>query len=66
MSLKVKKSIISKFPEQSLDLLDLVVAEGPGNVPIDLDEALHSLVDARPRIVSDRRFVRLQELASLR
>ena len=61
-----QESIISKFPEQGLDLLDLVVAEGPGNAPFDLHEALHSLVDARPRIVSDRRFVRLQELAALR
>lgn len=61
-----EESIISKFPEKSLELLHLVVAEGAGNAPFDLDEALHSLAEARPGIVSDRRFARLQELAALR
>ena len=68
-----QETIISKFPEKSLELLDLVVAEGPGSAPFDLDEActgrkhrVHALVDVRPGIVSDRRFARLQELAALR
>ena len=61
-----EESIISKFPEKSLELLHLVVAEGAGNAPFDLDEALQSLAEARPGIVSDRRFARLQELAALR
>ena len=59
-------AIITRFPEQSLDLLDVVVAEGPGNAPFDLDGALRALADAQPEIVSDRRFARLQELAALR
>ncbi len=61
-----QEAIITRFPEQSLDLLDLVVAEGPGYAPFDLDGALRALVDARPEIASDRKFARLQELAALR
>ena len=61
-----QEPIISKFPEQTLDLLDIVISEDPANAPFDLDEALHSLVEAWPEIVSDRRFGRLQELAALR
>ena len=61
-----QESIISKFPEQTLDFLDLVISENPSNAPYDLDEALQLLVEARPVIVSDRRFARLQELAALR
>ena len=59
-----QESIISKFPEHSLDLLDLVIAEEPGNAPFDLDQTLQLLVEARPGVVSDRRFARLHDLAS--
>ena len=59
-----RNSIILKFPKQTLDFLDLIIPEDPGNAPYDLDGALQSLVDAEPGIVSDHRFARLQELVA--
>ena len=61
-----QNSIISKFPEHTLDLLDLVISEDPGSAPYDLDGALQSLMDSKSEIVSNRIFARLQKLAALR
>ena len=58
--------IIAAFTEQTLNLLHLIVSDDPGNVPYGLDEALQSLAVARPAIVSDGKFARLQSLAALR
>ncbi len=61
-----QKSIISSFPEQCLDLLDLIVADEPDNFPFDLDRTLQLLIEACPGVILDHRFARLQELAARR
>ncbi|MDE0164612.1 MAG: SIR2 family protein [Bryobacterales bacterium] len=61
-----KESLTSKFPYQTLDLLDTVISNNPGNAPYDLDRALQSLAEARPEIVSNHKYARLQELSALR
>ena len=62
---KDQRGIIARFPEQTLDLLDLIVSDVLDNIPYDLDEVLEALEDAQPVVVTDRRFARLQELSAL-
>ena len=59
-------SIARQYPEHTLELLDLVVPDSPADVPHDLAGMLNVLKEGKPGIVSDRRFARLETLATSR
>ena len=55
-----------EYPEHTLDVLDLVCPDSPADVPYDLAAVLQMLMEAKPEIASDRRFVRLETLVASR
>ena len=57
-------SIATEYPQQALDLVDLVVPDSPDDAPYNLAEVLSVLTEAKPKIVSDQRFARLETLAA--
>ena len=60
------ESVAERYPEAMLELLDLVVPDSPADAPHDLAGILDVLMEAKPEIVSDRRFARLEELVTSR
>ena len=58
--------IPKSYPDQMLDVLDLVIPDSPADVSHDLAEVLQVLAEAKPEIVSDRRFMRLEALVASR
>ena len=54
------------YPDHMLDLLDLVIPDSPADAPYDLEAVLQVLAEAKPTIVSDRRFMRLEALVASR
>ena len=61
-----KEMIPRAYPDHMLDVLDLVIPDSPADVPHDLAAVLQMLTEAKPAIVSDRRFVRLEALVASR
>ena len=54
------------YPDHMLDVLDLVIPDNPADGPHDLAEVLQVMAEAKPEIVSDRRFMRLEALVASR
>ena len=61
-----KEPLTTKFPRETLDLLDRVVASGSQDIPYGLTDVLGLLVEAEPTLIGDRRYKRLQALAAQR
>lgn len=61
-----QESFISRFPNETLDLLSLIMPDDPRSVSYDLSQALSLLLEAEPSIATDRRYERLRELDALR
>ena len=59
-------SIPRRYPDHMLKVMDLVVPDSPVNVPYQLDAVLQMLKEAKPEIVSDPRFTRLELLVASR
>lgn len=56
----------SSFPNETLDLLSLILPDGPRSIPYDLSQVLNLLLEAKPSVATDRRYERLRELDALR
>lgn len=55
-----------KFPNETLDLLNLIVPDDPHSAPYDLSQVLNLLLETDPSIATDRRYERLREIAASR
>ena len=59
------ESAAQTFPQQTLDLLDRVVSEADGEEgPYELSRVLDLLIEAKPALIGDRRYIRLHRLAA--
>ncbi|MEO1775650.1 MAG: hypothetical protein AAFS07_11935 [Pseudomonadota bacterium] len=58
--------ITSRFPAETLELMDLIVPDNPREAPYDLGEVLTLISEERPDLMRDRRYLRLQELLAAR
>ena len=61
-----KKPLTTRFPRETLDLVDRVVSDSSRDVPYGLSEVLGLLVEAEPALVGDRRYTRLRALTAQR
>ena len=61
-----KEPLTSRFPRDTLDLVDRVVADSPRDVPDGLSDVLGLLIEADPGLVGDRRYSRLHALTAQR
>ncbi len=59
-----KETLTTKFPRETLDLLDRVAPSGSRDVPYGLADVLGRLVEAEPALVGDTRYTRLHTLAA--
>jgi len=57
-----EKPLASRFPEEVLDLLDLITLESLSRPSHDLPSILELIAEARPSLTSDRRYLRLVDL----
>ncbi len=55
--------LTTKFPRETLDLLDRVTPTDPRDAPYGLSEVLELLVEAKTDLVADQRYKRLHKLA---
>jgi hypothetical protein len=55
-----------KFPNETLELLDLIVPDDPRSAPYDLSQVLNLLLETDPSIATNRRYERLREIAASR
>lgn len=60
------KPLAIQFPNECLDLLNLIILDDPRYVPYGLSQILNILEETNPEIISDRRFERLRELEAQR
>ena len=59
------ESVAQKFPQETLALLDRVVSRADEEEgPYDLSRVLELLVEAKPTLIGDRRYIRLHRLAA--
>ena len=58
--------LATKFPRETLDLLDRVSPSGSQDVPHGLTDLLGLLVEAEPALIGDTRYTRLHTLAAQR
>ena len=58
--------LTTKFPRETLDLLDRVAPSGSQDVPYGLTDVLGLLVEAEPPLTGDTRYTRLHALAAQR
>ena len=58
--------LTTKFPRETLDLLDRVVPSGSGDVPYGLADVLGLLEEAEPALIGDARYTRLHALTAQR
>ncbi|AKB31812.1 hypothetical protein MSSIH_1122 [Methanosarcina siciliae HI350] len=58
-----KGEICTKFPEEALSFLDLVVVDSPPWLSRDLHKCLNDIAQSNEQLTSDSRFVRLNDLA---
>ena len=58
--------LTTRFPRETLDLLDRVAPSGSQDVPYGLTDVLGLLVEAEPALVGDRRYTRLDAHAAQR
>ena len=58
--------LTTKFPRDTLDLLDRVAPSGSQYVPYGLTDVLALLVEAEPALIGDKRYTRLDALAAQR
>lgn len=61
-----KEPLTVKFPDETLDFLDLIVSDDPRYVPYGLSQILNLIVETNPEILTDRRYQRLIELDASR
>lgn len=54
-----EKSLAELFPENVLDVLDIVIPNHIETVPYDLEEVLNLTVESKPTLLHDRRYIRL-------
>ena len=62
----VNELLTTKFPRDTLDLLDRVAPSGSQYVPYGLTDVLALLVEAEPALIGDKRYTRLDALAAQR
>lgn len=55
-----------KFPNETLELLDLIVPDDPRSAPYDLSQVLNLLLETDPSIATNSRYERLREIAASR
>ena len=58
--------LTTKFPRETLDLLDRVAPSGSRDVPYGLSDVLGLLIEAEPALMGDTRYTRLHALAAQR
>ena len=58
------ESLTTKFPRETLDLLDRVTPSGLLDVPYGLADVLGRLVEAEPALIGDTRYTRLHAVAA--
>jgi len=58
-----KNKICTKFPEEALKFLDMVVGDNPNWLLGDLQKCLNDIKQSNEQLTSDYRFVRLDDLA---
>ena len=58
--------LTTRFPRETLDLLDRVAPSGSRDVPYGLADVLGLLVEAEPALIGDTRYTRLRALAAPR
>ncbi len=63
---QANEPLTTKFPRETLDLLDRVAPSSSGDVPHGLSEVLGLLVEAKPALIGDTRYTRLRALAAQR
>ena len=61
-----KEPLTTKFPRETLDLLDRVAPSGSQDVPYGLTDVLGLLVEAEPALIGDTRYTRLHALSAQR
>ena len=61
-----KEPLTTRFPRETLDLVDRVVPDGSRDVPHGLSDVLGLLVEADPALVGDAPYSRLHALAAQR
>jgi hypothetical protein len=61
-----KQRLTTRFPRETLDLLDRVAPSGSRDVPYGLANVLGLLVEADPAPIGDARYIRLHALAAQR
>jgi len=55
-------NLCKQFPSDALAFLDAVIGDDTQQLPRELKQCLHDIVNADPRLANDPRFVRLTEL----
>lgn len=56
-----ESKLCTRFPNETLDFLDLVIRDKPRRAPLYLKECLEGIQESRPDLVADERFRRLSE-----
>ena len=55
-----------QFPNETLELLHLIVPVDPASAPYDLSKVLNILIETDPKIEADRRYQRLRDIEASR
>lgn len=62
----VEESITAKFPEQCLELMHRIIPVDPRMLPYDLANVIAAIVEVKPELSRDMRYVRLVRLVAER
>ncbi|WP_112309842.1 hypothetical protein [Pseudogemmobacter bohemicus] len=55
-----------RFPSETLDMLNGIIADEPRDAPYDLSQVLDTIVEADPSLATDARFRRLADIVAQR
>jgi hypothetical protein len=59
-----EEPVTLKFPDLVLDMINVVTPEDPRSLPYDMSQALAAIVEARPELARDPRYIRLARLVA--
>jgi hypothetical protein len=58
-----ESGLSSRFPEEALRLLSIIVGDNPSWLPQELRQCLNAIVQSAPNLRQDHRFIRVDEVA---
>lgn len=57
-----QESLVVKFPESILSMLDILISDNPEEIFYELEEILKLIKETKPELIKDKKFRRLEEL----